>query len=132
MGKKATAATAATAKKKLRKVYPFGRMCLVKKDDDKNQTSGGILLPDDSKIPVISGRLVAISKALQDQKEKFDFEELDRVYFDTRHSVPVDFEPDNKFYFIDFQYIYGKVTEDEIDVDPDNHDPAMKESGNAG
>lgn len=122
----------AKAKKKLRKVFPFGRMCLVKKDDDKNKTSGGILLPDKAKIPVITGRLVAISDDLKDMRSKFSFEELDRVYFDTRHEIPVDFEPGNDFYFIDFQFIYGKVVEEEIDVDPDKHDPAIKEAGNAG
>lgn len=41
---------------------PLGKMVLVKKDDDKECTSGGIILPSDSKIPVITCRVLEIGQ----------------------------------------------------------------------
>lgn len=99
----------------IQRVEPFGRMCLIKKDDDLAKSRGGIILPDEAKIHVVTGHLVGISKALKDQRELFDFEELDKVYFNTAYAFPVDFSPGNKYFFVDFAYIYGKI----VTVDPD-------------
>ena len=41
-------------------VEPSGARVLVRKDEPKRETRGGIALPDDSEIPTITGRIVTI------------------------------------------------------------------------
>ncbi len=39
-------------------VEPIGKRVLIRKDEDKKQTKGGIQLPDNIEIPTITGRIV--------------------------------------------------------------------------
>ena len=50
----------ATSKKqiKLETVEPIGKRVLIRKDESRQQTRGGIVLPDDAEIPTITGRVV--------------------------------------------------------------------------
>lgn len=50
-----------TGSKPLEYVEPIGMRVLVRKDQAKRQTKGGIALPDQAEIPTITGRIVAIS-----------------------------------------------------------------------
>lgn len=80
-------------------IEPIGMRVLVRKDEERRTTRGGIHLPDDSKIPVISGRVVAISAAI-DNDPDYPIQQYDRVLVDPTHAIPVDFERDNKLYII--------------------------------
>ena len=46
---------------KLETVEPLGKRVLIRKDEDKKVTKGGIELPDSVEIPTITGRIVAVS-----------------------------------------------------------------------
>ena len=80
-------------------IEPIGARVLVRKDDERRTTKGGIHLPDDAKIPVISGRIVAISTQV-DNDEDYPLQCYDKVLMDPRNSIPVDFEQDNKLHIV--------------------------------
>ena len=42
-------------------VEPLGHRILIRKDEARQETRGGIVLPDTSEIPTITGRVVEIS-----------------------------------------------------------------------
>ena len=42
-------------------VEPLGMRILIRKDESRQKTRGGIVLPDDAEIPTITGRVVEIS-----------------------------------------------------------------------
>ena len=50
------AGKAETSKTRLDTVEPLGKRVLVRKDEDKKRTKGGIELPDSIEIPTITGR----------------------------------------------------------------------------
>jgi len=81
-------------------IEPVGERVLVRRDDEKRTTKGGIHLPDDAKIPVITGRVVAIS-SLVEHNSDYPLANYDKVLFDPRNSIPVDFEQDNRLFIVD-------------------------------
>ncbi len=82
---------------RLETVEPLGKRVLIRKDEDKKQTKGGIALPDNLEIPTITGRVVAISVQLGND-EDFTVRAYDKVLFNPKCSVPVDFEPGNQLF----------------------------------
>ncbi|MCK5270077.1 MAG: hypothetical protein KAJ46_04800, partial [Sedimentisphaerales bacterium] len=46
-------------------VEPIGKRVLIRKDEDKKETKGGIRLPDNIEIPTITGRIVAVSAEIE-------------------------------------------------------------------
>jgi chaperonin GroES len=80
-------------------VEPIGDRVLIRKDEDKKQTKQGIHLPDKIEIPTLTGRVVAIS-AKVDRDENYPIEKYDRVLFNPKNAVPVEFEGDNRLYVI--------------------------------
>ncbi len=80
-------------------VEPIGARVLIRKDEDKKQTKTGIHLPDKIEIPTITGRIVAIS-AQVDRDEDYPIRRYDRVLFNPKHAVPVEFEGDNRLFVI--------------------------------
>ena len=46
-------------------VEPVGNRILIRKDESRGETRGGILLPDDAEIPTITGRVVEISTMVE-------------------------------------------------------------------
>lgn len=82
---------------------PVGRMVLVSKDDDKNTTSGGIILPDASKIPVITCRILAIGP--QVDLIHYPISDFDRIIVDPSNAIPISFESNEKRYVIDSEKI---------------------------
>ena len=80
-------------------VEPLGKRVLIRKDEDKKVTKGGIELPDSIEIPTITGRIVAVSAQI-DRDEDFPVKQYDRVLFNPRHAIPVEFEPDNCLYVV--------------------------------
>lgn len=82
---------------KLETVEPLGKRVLIRKDEDKKQTKGGIALPDNLEIPTITGRVVAVSVQIANSDD-FPIRQYDRVLFNPKNSVPVDFEPGNQLF----------------------------------
>jgi chaperonin GroES len=84
---------------KLETVEPIGKRVLIRKDADKKQTKGGIQLPDNIEIPTITGRIVAVSCQV-DRDEDFPIKQYDRILFNPKHAIPVDFEGDNQLFVV--------------------------------
>jgi chaperonin GroES len=84
---------------KLEVVEPIGARVLIRKDDDKKQTKAGIHLPDKMEIPTLTGRIVAIS-AQVGRDEDYPIKKYDRILFNPKHAIPVEFEGDNKLFVV--------------------------------
>lgn len=84
---------------RLETVEPVGKRVLIRKDEDKKRTKGGIELPDSVEIPTITGRIVAVS-AQVDRDEDFPIQQYDKVLFNPKHAIPVDFESDNQLFVV--------------------------------
>lgn len=84
---------------KLETVEPLGERVLIRKDKDKKTTKGGIELPDSIEIPTLTGRIVAVSRQVENDDD-FPIRQYDRVLFNPKHAIPVDFEPDNQLYVV--------------------------------
>ena len=80
-------------------VEPLGLRVLIRKDESRQQTRGGIVLPDDAEIPTITGRVVEISAQVAND-EDFPIKKYDKVLFHPKNAVPVDFESDNLLYVV--------------------------------
>ena len=80
-------------------VEPLGMRILIRKDESRHETRGGIVLPDDAEIPTITGRVVEISVQI-DRDEDFPIRKYDKVLFHPKSAIPVDFEPDNLLYVV--------------------------------
>ena len=86
-------------KTKLETIEPLGKRVLVRKDADKKRTKGGIELPNSVEIPTITGRIVAVSAQI-DNDDDFPIRQYDRILFNPRHAIPVDFEADNRLFVV--------------------------------
>jgi chaperonin GroES len=84
---------------KLETVEPLGKRVLIRKDEDKKVTKGGIELPASIEIPTITGRIVAVSAQI-DADPDFPIKQYDRVLFNPKHAIPVEFDPDNCLYVV--------------------------------
>ncbi|MCA9037818.1 MAG: co-chaperone GroES [Planctomycetaceae bacterium] len=80
-------------------VEPLGMRVLIRKDEARHQTRGGIVLPDSSEIPTITGRVVEISVQIE-RDEDFPIRKYDRVLFHPKSAIPVDFEADNLLFVV--------------------------------
>src|SRR5688572_10419474 len=80
-------------------IEPIGKRVVVRKDDNKRQTKGGIVLPDTHEIPVITGRVIAVSKAIENDDDQ-TIRQYDKVLFDPREAIPVELEHDNKLFVV--------------------------------
>ena len=89
---------------RLETVEPIGKRVLIRKDEDKKITKVGIHLPDRLESPTITGRVVAISAEVA-KDENYPIEQYDRVLFNPKHGVPVDFEGDNRLFVIPIEDI---------------------------
>lgn len=83
----------------LETVEPIGKRVLIRKDEDKKITKVGIHLPDKIEIPTITGRIVAISAQIA-RDDDYPIKQYDRVLFNPKHGIPVDFEGDNRLFVI--------------------------------
>jgi len=90
--------------KPLETVEPIGKRVLIRKDEDKKQTKGGIQLPDNIEIPTITGRIVTISAEVQNS-EDIPLRQYDKVLFNPKGAIPVDFEGDNRLFVVDIENV---------------------------
>jgi len=86
-------------KAKFETVEPLGKRILIRKDEDKKVTKGGIELPDSIEIPTITGRIVAVSAQI-DHDDDFPLRQYDRVLFNPKNAIPVEFDADNYLYVV--------------------------------
>lgn len=89
-------------------IEPVGLRVLVRKDDDKKVTKGGIALPDSIEIPVLTGRVVAISAQVASDDD-YPIKEYDKVIVNPNGSIPVELEHDNKLFVIPVEDIVAIV-----------------------
>jgi chaperonin GroES len=80
-------------------IEPVGRRIVVRKDENKRVTRSGIALPDSHEIPVITGRVIAISRELANDDD-VALKAYDKVLFDPREAIPVDLEHDNRQFVV--------------------------------
>ena len=80
-------------------VEPLGMRILIRKDESRQRTRGGIVLPDQAEIPTITGRVVEISRQVE-RDEDFPIRKYDKVLFHPKHAIPVDLEPDNLLFVV--------------------------------
>ena len=85
-------------------VEPIGKRVLVRKDEDKKETKGGIQLPDNIEIPTITGRIVAVSSEVENTPE-MPLCQYDKVLFNPKGAIPVDFEGDNRLFVVEVENI---------------------------
>ena len=83
----------------LETVEPIGNRVLIRKDQDKKVTKVGIHLPDKIEIPTLTGRIVAVSTQI-DHDDDYPIRRYDRVLFNPKNGIPVDFEGDNRLFVI--------------------------------
>jgi chaperonin GroES len=93
-------------------IEPVGLRVLIRKDEERRTTRGGIHLPDDAKTPVLSGRIVAISVQV-DSDPDYPLQRYDRVLIDPRNGIPVDFEQDNRLFIVPIEDIVAVFRKDD-------------------
>lgn len=80
-------------------VEPLGPRILIRKDESRHTTRGGIVLPDQAEIPTITGRVVEISAEV-DNDDDFPVAKYDKVLFHPKNAIPVDLEPNNVLFVV--------------------------------
>ena len=90
---------------------PIGHRVLVRKDEPKRETKGGIALPDAAEIPTITGRIVTISTAIEND-EDVPLKQYDKVLFHPKNAIPVDFEADNQLFVVPIEDIVAVFRRD--------------------
>jgi len=88
-----------TRSKAIEYVEAIGARVLVRKDEPKRTTKGGIALPDQAEIPTITGRIVAISTQIENDTD-FPLRQYDKILFHPKEAIPVDFETDNQLFVV--------------------------------
>ena len=88
----------------LETVEPVGKRVLIRKDEDKKRTKSGIHLPDKIEIPTLTGRVVSVSAQVRGD-ENYPIEQYDRVLFNPKDAIPVDFEGDNRLFVVPIENI---------------------------
>ena len=85
-------------------VEPIGKRVLIRKDEDKKQTKGGIQLPDNIEIPTITGRIVSVSAEVEMSSE-VPLKQYDKVLFNPKNAIPVDFEGSNRLFVVEVENV---------------------------
>src|SRR4051812_15510234 len=80
-------------------IEPIGERVVVRKDENKRETRSGIVLPDSHEIPVITGRVIAVSKQIENDDDQ-TIRQYVKVLFDPREAIPVELEHDNKMFVV--------------------------------
>ena len=93
-----------TETKPIEIVEPIGNRVLIRKDEDKKQTKGGIQLPDNIEIPTITGRIITISAEVENSPD-IPLRQYDKVLFNPKGAIPVDFEGDNRLFVVDIENV---------------------------
>lgn len=98
----------------LETVEPLGARVLISKDEDRKKTKAGIHLPDKIEIPTITGRIVSIAAQVASDDD-YPIRKYDRVLFNPKNGVPVDFEGDNRLFVIPVEDIVAVFRREQSD-----------------
>jgi chaperonin GroES len=104
-------AQAKPGSKAIETVEPVGTRVLIRKDEDRKVTKVGIHLPDKMEIPTLTGRVVAVSRQVE-RDEDYPVKQYDKVLFNPRHAVPVDFEGDNRLFVVPIEDVVAVFRRD--------------------
>lgn len=85
-------------------IEPVGKRVVIRKDDNRRETKSGIVLPGNHEIPTLTGRVIAISKQIE-RDEDFPIRQYDKVLFDPRDAVPVEFEAENRLFVVPLEKV---------------------------
>ena len=96
-------------------VEPLGKRILIRKDESRQKTRGGIVLPDQAEIPTITGRVVEISVQIE-RDHDFPVRKYDKVLFHPKNAIPVDFESDNLLYVVPIEDVVAVFRRSEVPV----------------
>ncbi len=80
-------------------VEPIGNRVVVRKDEPKRETKGGIALPDQAEIPTITGRIVTISAQVE-KDVNVPLKQYDKILFHPKNAIPVEFDADNQLFVV--------------------------------
>lgn len=100
-------------------VEPIGARVLVRKDEPKRQTKGGIALPDQAEIPTITGRIVAISAQIEND-EDVPLRQYDKILFHPKNAIPVDFEADNQLFVVPVEDVVAVFRRESTEIPVDD------------
>ncbi len=95
-------------------VEPLGKRVLIRKDEDKKETKGGIRLPDNIEIPTITGRVVAVSSEITNDP-LVPLSKYDKVLFNPKSAIPVDFEGSNRLFVVDLEHVVAVFRRGDVD-----------------
>ena len=109
-------------------IEPIGKRVVIRKDDNKRETRSGIVLPDSHEIPVITGRVIAISKQIENDEDQ-TIRNYDKVLFDPREAIPVELEHDNKLFVVSLDRVLAIFRRSEQKPASEKSDLGKKESG---
>src|SRR3954451_850243 len=104
-------------------IEPIGKRVVVRKDDNKRQTKSGIVLPDSHEIPVITGRVIAVSKQIENDDDQ-TIRQYDKVLFDPREAIPVELEHDNKMFVVHIDRVLAIFRRSDQVAKPKTDEPA--------
>ncbi|MGI9517275.1 MAG: co-chaperone GroES [Pirellulaceae bacterium] len=107
-------------------VEPIGLRVLVRKDEPKRETRGGIALPDSAEIPTITGRIVTISAAIE-HDDDLPLRQYDKVLFHPKNAIPVDFECDNQLFVVPAEDIVAVFRRESRENEPDEEKEGQDE-----
>jgi chaperonin GroES len=85
-------------------IEPVGWRVLVRKDDNRRETKSGIVLPGNHEILTLTGRVIAISKMVENDPDT-SLRQYDKILFDPREAIPVEFDPDNRLFVVPLEKI---------------------------
>ena len=102
---------AAIKSKTIEVVEPIGERVLIRKDEDRKVTKVGIHLPDKIEIPTLTGRVVTVSTVIENNPD-YPISQYDKVLFNPKQSIPVDFEGDNRLYVVPIEDIVAVFRRD--------------------
>ena len=109
-------------------VEPLGMRVLIRKDESRHTTRGGIVLPDQAEIPTITGRVVEVSLQVERDAD-FPIEKYDKVLFHPKNSIPVDFEQDNLLYVVPIEDVVAVFRRDDQPRPRRRAKPGQEEGG---
>src|SRR3954471_9082966 len=86
---------------------PLNGKVLFMKDEDKAVTKGGIILPDDAKIQVLTGRVVSLAEDIRRNRAFKYLRKFDKIMTNYRDAVPFELEAGNRHYLVPVTSITG-------------------------
>ncbi len=105
--------------KKIEVLLPLSGRIVFIKDDAKIKTKGGILLTEEAKIEVFTGRVIAISQDVKNNPDFKHLRELDKIITNFYGALPVELDPGNKHYILPITSVLG-VWRDKEDLEEDD------------